>query len=328
MLTRRTMLKTTTGLLLTAAFSPFLNGVARANAPAASKQAPGYYRIMVGDYEVTCLSDGTIDLPMTDLYQGLAKEEIEAYLAGHYQSVPTTTSVNAFLVNTGERLILIDAGSSDLMGPTLGKLPANLQAAGYSVDQVDDIILTHIHPDHSGGLVLHGQPVFPNAVVHANQREFQFWLNGGAAASGHTLSAEIGQAEAAISPYRQEGRFSTFADNSAPVPGLKSVLRGGHTPGHSAIVVESRNDTIVFWGDIVHGDYLQYDNPDVTFAADIDQAQGAVSRLAAFTEAAERQYIIGAAHHAFPGVGRVRQDETNFDWVPLAYSSGLQAPTT
>ncbi len=321
--TRRTMLKTTTGFVLTAGISPFPTTIAQAKAPTANKQAPGHYRIKVGGYEVTCLSDGTVDLPMTDLYQGIAKEEIEAYLTSHHQSVPTTTSVNAFLVNTGERLILIDTGSSDLMGPTLGKLSANLLASGYSVDQVDDIILTHIHPDHSGGLVREGQPVFPNAVVHVNEREAKFWLGGGAAARGDGLNAEIGQAEAAVDPYRKNGMFSTFADDADPLPGIKSVLRAGHTPGHSAIVVESQGETIVFWGDIVHGDYLQYDNPDVTFAADIDQPQGIASRLAAFKDAADRQYIVGAAHHGFPGVGRVRRDETNFVWVPLTYGAAL-----
>lgn len=322
MQTRRHLLKSTTGLALAASAYAALPATAFAKAPLVGKQAPGYYRLKLGDYEITALSDGTVALPMAKIYEGIEEKDAETYLAGYFQKNPTETSVNAFLVNTGARLVLIDAGTGDLMGPSLGRLVANIEAAGYKPGEIDDVILTHIHADHSGGLSKNGKRVFENAVLHVNQREAKFWLEADAAArKDAALGPQIAQAEAAIGPYMAAGKFETFADDAAPLPGFTSALRKGHTPGHSAIMVESRGEKIVFWGDIAHGDVLQYDRPEITVEFDVDQKQAAATRAVAFAEAADQKYLIAGAHHAFPGIGHVRRDATNYDWVPLLYSA-------
>jgi glyoxylase-like metal-dependent hydrolase (beta-lactamase superfamily II) len=322
MQTRRALLKSTAGITLAAGAIAALPSSVLAKAPIIGRQAAGYYRLKLGDYEVTALSDGTVALPMAKIYEGIEEKDAEAHLAGVFQKNPTETSVNAFLVNTGERLVLIDAGTGDLLGPSLGKLVSNIEASGYKASEIDDVILTHIHADHSGGLTVGDKRVFENAVLHVNEREARFWLKADEAAKADAgLGPQIIQAAKNIGPYIEAGKFETFGDDAAPLPGFGSVLRAGHTPGHSAITVESKGEKIVFWGDIAHGDVLQFDRPGVTVEFDVDQKQAAATRAIAFAEAADRKYLVAGAHHAFPGIGHVRRDETNYDWVPLLYSA-------
>src|SRR5213078_2000237 len=114
------------------------SGVALAGAPMAKGQAPGWYRMKLGDFEVTALSDGTADLPMDQLLTGTTPDKVKKALAAEFLTAPVETSVNAFLVNTGTKLVLIDTGAANLFGPTLGKLIVNLKASGYQPEQVDD----------------------------------------------------------------------------------------------------------------------------------------------------------------------------------------------
>jgi hypothetical protein len=132
-------------------------------------QAPGFYRMMLGDFEVTVVNDGTTSLDVDKL---LAEPpaKTEAALKKSFEASPVETSSNAFLINTGTKLVLIDTGAGTLLGPTLGKLLMNVRAAGYKPEQIDDVFLTHLHPDHVGGLMADGALAFPNATLHADKR--------------------------------------------------------------------------------------------------------------------------------------------------------------
>ena len=322
MQTRRDLLKSSAGIALGAGVISVLPSAVVATAPIIARQAPSFYRLKLGDYEITALSDGTVKLPMAKIYQNIKETDVETYLDVHFQAGDSEVSVNAFLVNTGDRLVLIDAGTGDFMGASLGKLVANIEASGYRTSQIDHVILTHIHTDHSGGLSVNGKRVFENATLHVNNREEEFWLKADAKAkSDKTLGEYIAQAESSVAPYIEAGKFETFGDNAAPIPGFGSVLRAGHTPGHSGIIVESKGETIVFWGDIAHGDVLQFDQPNVTVDFDVDQKAAVASRVIAFAEAADQKYLVAGAHHAFPGIGHVRRDNSNYDWVPLVYKA-------
>jgi glyoxylase-like metal-dependent hydrolase (beta-lactamase superfamily II) len=323
MQTRRNLLKSSAGIALAAGVITALPSTVLAKAAIIGRQAASYYRLNLGDYEITALSDGTVKLPMAKIYRNIKETDAEAYLEGHFQAGDAETSVNAFLINTGEKLVLVDAGTGDLMGPALGKLVANIEASGYKTSEIDHVILTHIHADHSGGLVIGGKRVFENAVLHVNQREADFWLKADAKAKvDKVLGPQIAQAEKCVGPYVEAGKFETFADDAAPIPGFGSVLHAGHTPGHSGIIVESKGEKIIFWGDIAHGDVLQFDQPEVTVDFDVDQKAAATSRAIAFAEAADQKYLVAGAHHAFPGIGHVRRDDSNYDWVPLVYKAG------
>ncbi|MBY3252318.1 MBL fold metallo-hydrolase [Rhizobium laguerreae] len=318
--TRRSLMISYAKTALAAGTLSALPAAVFAKAPMAGKQAAGFYRVKLGSYEITALSDGTAKLPMSKIYKNIGEEEAETYLVDRYQAGSAEISVNAFLVNTGERLVLIDAGTGNLMGPSLGKLVSNIEASGYKASEIDDVILTHIHADHSGGLIANGSRVYENAVLHVNRREELFWLKADAKSKADTvLGPQIAQAEQCVGPYADAGRLQTFDDNAAPIPGFGSVLLSGHTPGHSGIIVESEGEKIVFWGDVAHGDVLQYDHPEVTVDFDVDQKAASATRAVAFAEAADQRYLVAGAHHAFPGIGHVRRDDSNYDWVPIVY---------
>jgi len=170
---------------------------ALAGPPPSAKQTPAFYRIAIGSFEITALSDGTAELPVDKLLVNTTPTQVRKALDYHYLRTPLATSVNAYLINTGAKLILIDAGGGSLFGPAVGRLSTNLRAAGYEPEQVDEIYLTHLHPDHVGGLSIDGRRVFPNAVVHAEQEDVDFWLSSSnrdsapAAAGTETIRLEF-----------------------------------------------------------------------------------------------------------------------------------------
>lgn len=316
---RRSILKSALSGLIAAPF--VTSSIALAKAPYAAVQAPGFYRLKIGSVEVTALSDGTVALPLAKLYTNTSEQHAKTALNDAFLPEIVPTSVNAFLVNTGERLILIDAGTGAYLGPALGKLVSNIEASGYKLDDIDDVVLTHIHTDHSGGLMSNGKRTFPNATLRINEREAKFWLSAAnAKAATGIVKQHFGEADQCVTPYVKAGKFETFADNAAPVPGLRSILYAGHTPGHSAITLESEGQRIVFWGDITHGDILQFDEPGVAIEFDIDQKAAVAARDIAFKQAVEGKYLVAGAHIAFPGIGHVRKDSTNYDWLPVNYA--------
>lgn len=153
-------------VLAAAATVALLASSAHAEAPVKGGQAPGWYRMTLGKFEITALSDGTIQAPVDRLLHNIPPAREKALLERAYLKSPVETSVNGFLVNTGSKLVLIDAGAGGFYGPTLGKLVTNLKASGYAPEQVDEIYVTHLHNDHVGGITTaESKAVFPNAVV-------------------------------------------------------------------------------------------------------------------------------------------------------------------
>lgn len=321
-LTRRSVLKGASALATVVAVTG-ATSLTFAAAPKQGFQAPGFYRMALGDLEITALLDGTLPLPLPEMYRDVAAGDAAQLLRGAFRDIPTDTSVNAFLVNDGERLVLIDAGTGHYLGGEVGHLAANLEASGYNASQIDHVILTHVHTDHSGGLVRDGKVVFENAVVHVPERELEFWLKTPADARPKGMNQQLfKEAEECLRPYLQRGKVVGFRDDGDVIAGFRSILRPGHTPGHSSIVVESGGRKMVFWGDITHGDIVQFRRPDVTIEFDVDRAGAVRSRKDAFAEAVAEGYLVAGAHIAFPGIGNVLRDEAAFDWMPVNYSDG------
>lgn len=294
--------------------------VAYAEAPMVKTQAPGYYRMMLGDFEVTALFDGTADLPLDELLKHTSVGKLNNALSKSFLNLPVETPVNAYLINTGKKLILIDAGSLGYIAPTLGKLVDNLKASGYQPEQIDEIYLTHMHPDHVGGLINGGQMVFPNAVVRASRSEAEFWLSQANAdkASGHA-KVFFKAAMTSVNPYVDAKHFSPFEGNTELSPGISTVSAAGHTHGHSMYVVESKGQKLVIWGDVVHAAAIQFADPDVTIEFDTDSKSAAALRKKVFAEAAKGRYLIAAPHIAFPGLGHVARQGKAYVWVPINY---------
>lgn len=251
-------------LKLIALAAALLAAPAFAAAPMAKTPAPGYFRMMLGDFEVTAINDGTVDLPVDKLLQGIKPAAVDAALAKSFLKSPLETSVNAFLINTGSKLILIDAGAAGLFGPTLGKFAANLKAAGYQPEQIDEIYVTHMHADHVGGLTASGQRVFPNAVVRAQKQESDYWLSQANMDKTPAKADAFKGAMQSLNPYVTAGKFKAFEGDVELVPGISSRSGRGHTPGHATYVVESKGQTLVLIGDLVHVGAVQFGRPEVT----------------------------------------------------------------
>ena len=312
-------------LLGAVAASAVLFGSAHAAAPMVKTQAPGYYRVMLGDFEVTALSDGTVALPMDKVLTDTTPAQVKSAFASVFMPTSVETSVNAYLVNTGAKLVLIDTGAASLFGPTLGKLLVNLKAAGYQPEQVDEVYITHLHADHVGGLMNGTALAFPNAVVRADRRDADYWLS--AANLDQAAAADKGffqGAMASLNPYIAAGKFKPIDAAGADtelVAGVKAVATPGHTPGHNLYKIESQGQTLMLWGDLIHAAAIQFDAPTVTMVYDIDTKAAVAQRQRAFAEAAAKGYLVGASHLTFPGLGHLRTQGKGYAWVPLNYSS-------
>jgi glyoxylase-like metal-dependent hydrolase (beta-lactamase superfamily II) len=285
-------------------------------------QAPGFYRTMLGDFEVTVLSDGTISLPVTGLLTNTTPEKVKKALARASLKDPVETSVNGFLINTGSKLVLIDAGAGAMFGPTVGNLINSLKAAGYQPEQVDEVYITHMHGDHVGGLVAGGKLVFPNAIVRADKHDADYWLSQVNMDAAPKEAKDFFQgAMASLNPYIAAGKFKPFEGAAELVPGVKAMASYGHTPGHTTYLVESKGERLVLWGDLMHVAAVQFAEPAVTIQFDVDSRAAAKERKRAYADAAKSGYWVGAAHIAFPGLGHLRAEGNGYVWIPANYAS-------
>jgi glyoxylase-like metal-dependent hydrolase (beta-lactamase superfamily II) len=299
------------------------SGVTQAGAPLAKGQAPGWFRMKVGDFEVTTVSDGTVELPMDQMLANTTPEKVKKALAAAFLKSPLETSVNAFLVNTGTKLVMIDSGAGTLFGPTLGKLITNIKASGYKPEQIDEIYITHMHGDHIGGLVVGDKAAFPNAVVRAAKAEGDYWLSQANLdkAPADQKDAFKG-AMAVFKPYQAANKYKPFEGADVElIPGIHALNTAGHTPGHTIYSVESKGEKIVFWGDLMHLAAVQFPDPGVTIKFDSDSKAAAPQRKKAYADSAAKGYWVGVAHISFPGIGHVRNEPPGYGWVPVNYTT-------
>ncbi len=294
---------------------------AQASAPLQKTQAPGYYRMMLGDFEITALSDGTFPMEVGKLLTHITPQQLETALGRSFLKDPVEASVNGFLINTGAKLVLVDTGAGTFFGPTLGRLVSNLKASGYQPEQVDEIYITHMHGDHVGGLLADGKPAFANATVRASQAEADYWLS-----KAHMDAAPADRKDGyqsamnALNPYVAAGKFKPFKDDDQLVPGIRAVAAPGHTAGHTLYLIESKGETLVLWGDIMHVAAVQFPDPSVTIRFDTDSAAAELQRRKVFADGAEHGYWVGGAHLPFPGIGHLRSAGSGYLYLPANYS--------
>lgn len=306
--------------VVTALFAASAATPAFAAAPFAKTQGQGFFRTMVGDFEVTAVSDGTVDLPVDTLLQD-KKATTDAALAKSFLKSPLETSDNAYLINTGTKLVLVDSGAGVLFGPTLGKMLANLKAAGYTPEQVDEIYITHMHADHVGGLMSGNQRAFPNATVRAAKVESDYWLSETNMNKADASKKAMFQgAMASLNPYVQAGKYKAFEGDVELVPGITAHADKGHTPGHTTYFIENGGQKLQLVGDLVHVAAVQMDNPSITISFDSDGRSAYASRKKEFDAAAKGGYLIAGAHLPFPGMGHLQIQGKGYRWIPVNYT--------
>jgi len=292
--------------------------------PKISRQAPGFFRMLLGDVEITAVYDGGVSLS-PQLLHGASPQEVNALLEEACIDPKTgfPASINAFLVNTGQNLILIDTGAGTYFGNKAGLLAENLRAAGYAPEQIDTVLLTHLHSDHALGLVDGaGKPLFTNATVRVHEAEVAYWLRADAEQRVTEGQRKVmPMLRAAVAPYQAAGTFKSFATGERPVPGLEAELIPGHTPGHCGYGIRSGESSLLFWGDVTHCLPVQFPRPAVTIDFDADQGQAFPAREQVMAQAAREKRWVAGAHLPFPGIGHVRARDAGYAWLPAMYAA-------
>jgi glyoxylase-like metal-dependent hydrolase (beta-lactamase superfamily II) len=285
-------------------------------------QVPGFYRLKVGDLEVTALFDG--HGVFDPHWLNGTKAAMDGIVQG-LQEDPRLLDVSdeGFLVNTGKQRILVDAGAGTWWGGgVLGRLEGSLRSAGYTPEEIDIVLVTHLHSDHVGGVTTQdGKRVFPNADIYIAKAESDFWLSPEIAAKAPKDAQPFFQsAQAIAAPYIKAGKWRTFSGSEQIVDGMQLVSLPGHTPGHTGYEFSSKGQKILFWGDTIHAQRVQLQHPEVTAVFDIDQNAAAATRLQLLPKLAREDVLIAGPHMPFPALGRLRKEGSGYSWVPVVFT--------
>ena len=193
-----------------------------------------------------------------------------------------------------------------------------MRAAGYQPEQVDEIYITHLGPDHVGGLTLGTERAFPNAMLRAPKSEVDLFLHPEAAPAWTKSWTQFWAA--LFSPYLRAGRFQSFDADITLTPGIRTLATHGHAPGHTSYVVESKGQTLIVMGDLVLMGALQFAHPSLGSAFDADPNAAAQQRLRVFKMAVRDDSWVAGGHLTFPGIGHIRAGEERYVWIPANYS--------
>jgi glyoxylase-like metal-dependent hydrolase (beta-lactamase superfamily II) len=234
-----------------------------------------------------------------------------------------------FLVNTGKQRILVDVGAGTWWGEgAFGRLAGSLRSAGYTPEEVDIVLVTHLHSDHVGGLTTpDGKRVFPHTDVYVAKADSDFWLSPEVAAKApKDAQPFFRSAQAIAAPYIKAGKWHTFSGPEAIVDGMELVPLPGHTPGHTGYEFSSQGHKVLFWGDIVHALRVQLQHPEVTATFDIDQTAAAATRHQLLPKLAREDVLIAGPHMNFPALGRLRKEGSGYSWAPVVFTDQWDEP--
>ncbi|WP_439599155.1 MBL fold metallo-hydrolase [Falsiroseomonas sp.] len=286
------------------------------------RQVAGVLHRRVGDILVTALNDGHQDAPLSTM-AGIAEGEAAALLQSAFRPVPRRTAVNCFLLRSGDRIALIDTGCGPAK-PTTGRLAGNLAAAGVAPGAVDTLLMTHLHPDHFGGLTgPDGAALYPAAELRLHAAEHAYWHDDAAMgrADPARQAAFFGGARARLAAYAD--RTNLFTGSTEVFPGVTALPLPGHTPGHTGFLIASGNKSLLIWGDIVHVPEVQVPRPEATMAVDVDAGQAAETRRRIFDRVASDRQAIAGMHLHFPAFAHLARDGAGYRLVPDAWSIDL-----
>jgi glyoxylase-like metal-dependent hydrolase (beta-lactamase superfamily II) len=290
--------------------------------PISGTQAPGFYRHKVGSYEVTVVSDGTLTLDAT-IFTGDEAGAEKLLRDAHLPKMGFTTPLNTWLINTGQKLILVDAGGGTHFAPSVGRLPQNLAAAGVCPSAIDAVVITHPHPDHIPGVITNDHKMlFPNATLYVNENDHAFWTSADIRGKApEEFRGFFDLAVNAIKPYAAAGKLSLYKDGAEFAPGVRAVACYGHTVGHSMVRVSPPGGDFLIFGDIVHCLALQFPDPERSVAFDTDPPAALANRKRVLDMVATDRLLFSGGHLPFPALGHATKSGSGYAFVPVIHSS-------
>jgi glyoxylase-like metal-dependent hydrolase (beta-lactamase superfamily II) len=316
---RRKLLTTAAGALVASTLPAF------AAAPMIGKQAPGFFRFKVGDFEVTSLHDGTNAGEFDPKRFPNAKpEEVLALMESQYMPTkPVVNSFNTMVVNTGSKLVLIDTGFANNGAPTTGRMAANLAAAGIDPKTIDIVLISHYHPDHINGLrSKEGDLVYPNAEIVVPSVDHAFYMDD--AKMNAVPEAARGAFKTARRVFGANAKDIKMAEWTKEwAPGITAVQSDGHTVGHTSFVVSSGSKTLLVVGDASNDPRIFAKKPEWHFGFDADKARAVETRKKLLDMASADRMQLSFYHAPFPATGYVAKNATGYDWFPISYSEML-----
>lgn len=276
-------------------------------------QPANVHQLRVGDFVLTTLLAAQMQASF-ELPQNISEDEAKRLHAASLRPTPPRVTLNAFLLDTGRQKILIDTGLGPLAGDAGPFLAEDLAKVDVDAGDIDTVLVTHIHPDHVGGLIdADDKPAFPNATVLIPAGELDYW--GGDIPDG-VDEMHQGHFQAAHRVLKAVGSQVQRLEGNDVLPGITRVPLPGHTPDHSGYRIESGQDRILIWTDIVHLPQIQFPRPDAGVAFDVDIDQARETRRAIMAEVAESQEQVAGHHLDFPGIGQVVTDGEGYRFLP------------
>lgn len=266
------------------------------------------------DVRIVALCDGHADIAadrFPTLDPGAARDLARA---GGVALDDMAVSVNAFLIETADGLVLVDAGNGAIRGPGLGHLKAALASTGHRPLDVTTLLMTHMHGDHAAGLVDGGRAVFGNARLIVAAAERRFWDDE--AGLNEMQRTQLDVAQAGFAAYAE--RTSLVAPGREVAPGIEVVALPGHTPGHVGYLVGATRKVLI-WGDIVHVPALQMPRPEWYFRFDVDPELAIATRRRILERVAADDLTVAGAHLPFPGIGRVARAGDRYGYLPHGF---------
>lgn len=287
----------------------------------------GFYRFAIGGIAGTVVSDGAGSFPVWPVFASNSDEAgVTALLDRNFIAPPVAqVTSNILVLDTGTERVMIDTGAGATFGPTFGRLKANLAAAGIDPGSITVIALTHGHSDHIAGLTeADGTLVFPNARYVMVDAEFDYWTGtafesdiGGSALPDEFKAMLIGAAKANLPAIAE--RTTMVKPGGEIVSGVSFVAAPGHTPAHSAVLVESEGVQLLHTADVVHNPITGLQRPEWTPIFDSDPTTAVATRKAIADRAAAERLLVLAYHFPFPALGHVERVESAYRWVPAPW---------
>ncbi|MBY0613718.1 MAG: MBL fold metallo-hydrolase [Beijerinckiaceae bacterium] len=308
--------------LLSAATAPLLaSGAVHARAPLLGVKSPAWYRFNVGDFEVTVVSDGVLDLgTLAGVYPGTPKPTVDGFLKSELQPVDKAlTPENCLVVNTGDKLVLIDSGvgSYSTFGAGAGRLVKTLASAGIKAEDIDTILLTHAHIDHVSGIMGDdGKRLYPNAQIILSKVEHDFWTDDAKLSATGVLKLLVDAARKNLVPNKD--RIAFVEPGKEAVKGISVVSTPGHSPGHVSYLISSGGKSLLYTGDAVTHPLISFKQPAWEFAFDGDAKAAAATRIKLLDMATADNLTMIGYHFPFPGIGNALKEGNAYRFVPAA----------